>query len=100
MSAAWFAGRLRELRAGAGLTQWQLAEKAGVKRDAIARWERGTREPSWSHVVALADALGVPCEAFRQQPGPAPALHPGRPRKGPASAPAPKRLRGRPRKGG
>lgn len=100
MSAVWFAGRLRELRGAAGLTQEQLAERVGVKRDAIARWERGTREPSWSNVVALADALGVTCEAFRQQPGPAPEPQAGRPRKVPAAAPAPKRPRGRPRKGG
>jgi transcriptional regulator with XRE-family HTH domain len=100
MSAEWFAGRLRELRGGAGLTQGQLAERAGVKRDAVARWERGTREPSWSNVLALADALAVSTEAFRQRPASAPAAQPGRPRKGPAAAPAPKRPRGRPRKRG
>jgi len=98
MNAEWFAERLRELRNGAGLTQEQLAERAGVKRDAVARWERGTREPSWSNVVALADALAVSTEAFRQEPGPAPKRARGRPRKEPAEAPAPKRSRGRPRK--
>ena len=41
MSAEWFPARLRELRSAAGFTQEQLAEKAGVKRDAVARWERG-----------------------------------------------------------
>jgi transcriptional regulator with XRE-family HTH domain len=97
MSAAWFPARLRELRGQAGLTQDQLAERAGVKRDAVARWERGAREPSWSNVVALADALGVSTELFRQEPGPAPQPHPGRPRK-PTAGPAPKRPRGRPRK--
>jgi transcriptional regulator with XRE-family HTH domain len=102
MSAEWFAGRLRELRGEAGLTQEQLAEKAGVKRDAVARWERGTREPSWSNVVALADALGVSTEAFRHEPGPAPAPPRGRPRKAAPAQQTPKppgRPRGRPRKG-
>jgi transcriptional regulator with XRE-family HTH domain len=98
MSADWFAGRLRELRGAAGLTQEQLAERAGVKRDAVARWERGNREPSWSNVVALADALAVSTEAFRQEPGPTQPLQPGRPRKEPAEAPVPKWPRGRPRK--
>jgi transcriptional regulator with XRE-family HTH domain len=98
MSAEWFAGRLLELRSKAGLTQWQLAEKAGVKRDAIARWERGMREPSWSNVVALANALAVSTDAFRQEPGSVPVPQRGRPSKGPAAAPAPKRPRGRPRK--
>lgn len=64
----WIAGRLRELRVAAGLTQQQLAEKVGVKREAIARWEKGDQEPGWSYVVALAEALGVTCEAFAQRP--------------------------------
>ncbi len=98
--AQWFPGRLRELRERAGLTQQQLGERVGVTWEAVSRWERGAREPSWSNVLALADALSVSTEAFRQEPGPAPAPQPGRPRKTPASAPAPKRPRGRPRKGG
>ena len=81
MSAEWFAGRLRELRGAAGLTQEQLAERAGVKRDAVARWEAGTREPSWSNVVALVKALGVDANAFLQEPASAPPVGPGRPRK-------------------
>jgi transcriptional regulator with XRE-family HTH domain len=99
MSAAWFAGRLRTLRAEAGLTQEQLAERAGVKRDAVARWERGNREPSWSNVIALADALGVSCDAFRQEPALTPEPQRGRPRKAAPPEPTPKRPRGRPRKG-
>jgi transcriptional regulator with XRE-family HTH domain len=98
MSAEWFPGRLRELRTEAGLTQGELAEKAGVKRGAIARWELGTREPSWSNVVALADALAVSCDAFRQEPAGAPEPHPGRPRKPAPPEPAPQRPLGRPRK--
>jgi transcriptional regulator with XRE-family HTH domain len=100
MSAERFSARLRELRVAAGLTQEQLAEKAGVKRDAVARWEQGTREPGWSSVCGLADALGVATDAFRQEPGSATKPHRGRPRKEPAAAPVSKRPRGRPRKGG
>src|SRR5262245_29930418 len=98
MSAEWFAGRLRELRTEAGLTQEELAEKVGVKRDAIARWERGRREPRVSNVHALAEALGVDCTAFPQQPAARPPPGPGRPPKGPAATPEPKRPRGRPPK--
>ncbi len=85
-----FGARLRELREAAGLTQEQLAERTGVKRDAVARWERGNREPSWGNVVSLCEALGVSCEAFRQ-PTSAEAATPkrGRPRKAPAEAPEP-----------
>jgi transcriptional regulator with XRE-family HTH domain len=81
MSAEWLAGRLRELRGRAGLTQGQLAEKAGVKRDAVARWEAGKREPSWGNVLALCAALGVSCEAFTQEPAGQPGPTRGRPRK-------------------
>jgi DNA-binding XRE family transcriptional regulator len=77
----WFAGRLRELREKAGLTQEQLAERAGVKRDAVARWESGRREPGWSNVLALCAALGVTCEAFTQEPKERQPVGPGRPRK-------------------
>ncbi|MBI1913497.1 MAG: helix-turn-helix domain-containing protein [Planctomycetes bacterium] len=100
MSAEWFPGRLRELRSEAGLTQEQLAEKVGVKRDAIARWERGAREPSWSNVVALVKALGVDANAFLQEPVTPPPTGPGRPRKPIAEGvdTEPKRPRGRPRK--
>jgi transcriptional regulator with XRE-family HTH domain len=76
----WFPGRLRELRELAGLTQKQLADRAGVKRDAVARWESGRREPAWSSILALCTALGVSCEAFTEQPAERPAVAPGRPR--------------------
>src|SRR5215510_670411 len=66
--SAWTGGRLRELREGKGLTQAQLAELVGVKRDAVARWEADVREPGWSNVVALAQALGVSCDHFLQPP--------------------------------
>ena len=97
-SAEWFAGRLRELREAAGWTQDQLAERVGVKREAVARWEAGRREPGWSNVLALAEALGVDCTAFTQPPAARPAAVPGRPRKEQTEGTAPKRPRGRPRK--
>jgi hypothetical protein len=59
------------------------------------------REPVWSNVVALCQALGVSCEAFTREPTPRAAAGPGRPLKKDADAPAPeqpKRPRGRPPK--
>jgi transcriptional regulator with XRE-family HTH domain len=102
MGAEHFAGRLRELRTAAGLTQEQLAERVGVKRDAVARWEAGVREPAWSNVVALAEALDTDCRAFLEAPAEPPERRgPGRPPKAlaePPAEPEPKRPRGRPRK--
>jgi DNA-binding XRE family transcriptional regulator len=96
----WFAGRLRELREGAGLTQTELAAKAGLTREGVAQLETGRRKPAWETVLALGAALGCSCEAFTQAPAERPHLGPGRPRKEPAGEPARKRPRGRPRKEG
>ena len=54
--------RIKELRLEKGLTQTQLAEKAGINQSMIARWERGAREPIASAVVTLADALECTCD--------------------------------------
>lgn len=93
MTQEWFPGRLRELREQIGLTQQELAERVGVQRDAVARWEAGRREPSWSNVLALAAALGVDCMAFNEAPAKAPERGRGRPRK---VAPEEARPKGKP----
>ena len=101
MSAEWFAGRLKELREQAGLTQPELADRAGLSKAGIADLEQGRREPSWATAVALAGALGVEVTAFLQEPAPREPAGRGRPPKATAEqaeAPTPKRLRGRPRK--
>jgi transcriptional regulator with XRE-family HTH domain len=64
MNAERFSGRLKELREQAGLSQKALAEKAGLATSAIGHLEQGLRKPTWETVLALADALGVTCEAF------------------------------------
>lgn len=46
-------GKLREARLRRELTQEQLAEKVGVSRASIARWEAGTHEPSDINRVRL-----------------------------------------------
>jgi transcriptional regulator with XRE-family HTH domain len=63
-----FAGRLKELRIAAGLTQKQLADKAAMSQAGIADLEQGRNKPSWASVLALAAALGVDCRAFQQEP--------------------------------
>lgn len=51
--------RLRILR---GLTQAQLAEKAGTKQPSIARLENGSSLPSISFLTKLAEALDAKLE--------------------------------------
>jgi hypothetical protein len=66
----------------------------------VADLEQGRYAPSWPTVVSLAEALGVECTAFLQQPQAGGEVKPGRPRKPTAEGvdTEPKRPRGRPRK--
>ena len=59
-----FGERLKALREKAGLSQLQLAEKSGIAQRSISHYENGVT-PGWNTIVALADALGVPTDAFR-----------------------------------
>lgn len=42
-----------------GLTQEQLAERLGVARQTVAKWEAGDSAPDLEHAGALAEALDV-----------------------------------------
>lgn len=98
-----FGSRLRDLRERAGLTQKQLAEKAGCHPMTLAKLERGVQEPAWPLVLALGQALGVTCEAFTQEAGaerPAPPQSQPPKAMDPETAPAPTRKRGRPKQSG
>ncbi len=53
-----FGAQLRRLREAAGLTQEELALRAGLSSDAVSRLERGQRKRPYPHTVrALAGAL-------------------------------------------
>jgi len=51
--------RLRLARQARGLSQQQLANVAGVSRQAISLWESGGNDPSLRAAFALANALGM-----------------------------------------
>ena len=108
----WLAAWVGALQAG--LTQQQLGEGAGIHKLTVAKLEQGIREPSWATAMALAEALGVSCEAFasngsteaatarprgrprkqRDAETPPPSATPALPPEPPAAAPA----KGKPRK--
>jgi predicted ATPase/DNA-binding XRE family transcriptional regulator len=61
-----FGARLRRLREAAGLSQEELASRAGLSAKAISMLERGQRKRPYPHTVrSLADALDLP-EAERK----------------------------------
>jgi len=61
---------LREARRRAGLSQVQLAGRAGVTQSVISAYESGHRQPSLPTLAALVEAAGFDLEVnVRQQPG-------------------------------
>lgn len=51
---------VRVLREASGLTQDQLAERAGISKGYLSHVERGDRMPRQANIYALATALDVP----------------------------------------
>ncbi len=47
--------QIKHYRKQSGLSQEKMAEKIGVSRQAVTKWENGTGIPDISHVVAIAE---------------------------------------------
>jgi transcriptional regulator with XRE-family HTH domain len=64
--------RIRRARAAAKFSQAQLAELTGVKRSAVAQWERADcTSPSVEHLAQIAISTGVRFEWLATGRGPA-----------------------------
>ncbi|MCJ7666876.1 MAG: helix-turn-helix domain-containing protein [Anaerolineae bacterium] len=59
-----FGRRLRELRQQQGLSQEELAFRAGLHRTYVGGIERGERNVTLKNIQRLADALGVDIRAL------------------------------------
>ena len=67
---AMYGERIRRFRLERGLTQPQLAERVGVKKNAVSNWEAGRSRPDIDSVPALCAALGVsPADFFAEGEG-------------------------------
>lgn len=53
------ANRLVELRKKNNLSQEELAEKLGVSRQAVSKWERSEASPDTDNLIALAEIYGM-----------------------------------------
>ena len=53
------ANRLYEYRKKAGISQDQLADKIGVSRQAVSKWERGEASPDTENLIALSEIYKV-----------------------------------------
>lgn len=96
----WFAKRLGELRAAAGLSQYALARRSGLSKQALSNLELGAREPSWLTVQRLCAALKVDCRQFVDPGLTLPEEPPARPRGRPRKKPGPPSVMPEPPKGG
>lgn len=54
-----FYEKLYTLRKGANMTQTDLAEKLGVSRQAVSRWEMGAAMPDIDNLIAMSDLFRV-----------------------------------------
>ena len=63
------AERICMLRRKNGLSQEQLAEKLGVSRQSVSKWESGASTPELEKLLALSDCFGMTLdELVREQP--------------------------------
>lgn len=63
---------LREARSRSGLTQTQLARRAGLTQSVVSDYERGRREPSFSTLSRLVAASGLDLAVSLVEPTPRP----------------------------
>ncbi len=59
-----FGKNLRRMRKDRRMTGPELGEKLGIAQPTITGWERGTFEPRFHNLVALADVFGVSIDEF------------------------------------
>ena len=59
--------RLRNYRADLNLTQQAMAERLGVTRVTLSKWERGRARPSLEKAVLLEQQTGIPPSAWPMQ---------------------------------
>lgn len=56
--------RIRKARKFAGMTQEELADRIGVARISVTRWEKGYRNINLNQIKKIAEAIDVPFETL------------------------------------
>ncbi len=75
--------KLLTLRKRSGLSQEALAEKLGVSRQSVSRWELGTAQPELGSLLPLCRLFGVPAEALLDDAQDLPEISPSTPERKP-----------------
>lgn len=76
---AYFGGQVRAQRGLRGISQEELAGRAGLHRTYLSDIERGARNPSLESIDKIAKALGVPLAMLFAPPSPPPPETPDEP---------------------
>ncbi len=69
--------RIQLLRKGQGLSQEELADRLGVSRQAVSKWESGQSVPDLERRVAMSELFSVTTDHILKGAGPEPAREPG-----------------------
>lgn len=67
--------KIHDLRKAKGLSQEELAEKVGVSRQTISKWESGSMQPTFDNIMLLCSTLGAEVEYFTDETGKMEAVH-------------------------
>lgn len=59
-----FGARLQELRLRHGMSQDALADKLGVSRQAVSKWERDEATPDLDKIIKLSELYGISLDAL------------------------------------
>lgn len=65
--------RIAQFRKQAGLSQEALAERLGVSRQSVSKWETGGATPELENLLAMSELFGVSTDALLKEDAPAPA---------------------------
>lgn len=60
--------RIHQFRRKCGLSQEQLAEKIGVSRQAVSKWESGTSTPELEKLIALSACFHITLDELVREP--------------------------------
>lgn len=60
--------RMKQIREEKGLTQNEVAQRAGVTAASLSRWENEEREPTFQNVQRIAQALGATMAEMVKEP--------------------------------
>lgn len=60
--------RIKRYRKEKGMTQEEVADRAGVTAASVSRWESGAWDPTFRDVEKIAEALGVAMEELTREP--------------------------------